>query len=104
MLTQLHVLAGVILPIRDLSKVQNVKADLCLRYFQNQPVQMELMDGDEVMTDTQEVVDGMRLQLRVGDQVRTRERPPVATLNSGAQWFFVCATHEQLACNWNRLQ
>ena len=63
---------GVILPARDQSTVEWVKADLRLRYFQNQPVHMELLgEADDVRLDTEEVRGDARLQLRVDDQVWT---------------------------------
>jgi hypothetical protein len=70
LLTLLRVFAGVILPPHNQSNVEYVKSDLRLRYFKNQPVQMELLDGDAAKTDTEEVGDGARLQLQVDDQVR----------------------------------
>ena len=76
LLTQLLVLAGVILPAREQSNAEFVKNGLRLRYFKSQPVQMELMtDGDEVLADMDEILDKMRLKVRVDEQVRPGSHP-----------------------------
>ena len=66
----------MLLPAREQSSAEYVKNDLRLRYFKRQPVQMELVtDGDEVLADTDEIVDKMRLKVRVDNQVRPSSHP-----------------------------
>lgn len=73
----------MILPPRDQSNVEYIKSDLRLRYFKNQPVQMELLDEAVAKTNMEEIEDGMRLQLQVDDQVRVRAHRAVSVYETG---------------------
>lgn len=68
----------VILPNGRDSTVQYIKADLRLRHFSNKPVLMVLLgEGNAELPDHAEVTNGMRLELKIENQLAAQLGPHV---------------------------